>query len=348
MYWAPAVNTTVRTHYDVLGVAPDSPDVVIKAAYRALAKEFHPDRADADATDTNRFIEIQEAYAVLSKPASRNEYDEELREAALFQTPPMVPEAEVGGAPAPSALNGAEQRASDIERICARLALYSDTLAQSFHEAHLRGECGDDPWRFAGEMEKGFFRQYFGEDPDVQALAKMLMLSSRTAAAMALNKLVAADPTAKSGELRDTVAAILEEHFPQDTLFTEWLKVKLGITPPAAAAVDVTANSASFAADATDTPDVAPGFERDARAVPPIRKVSRAVAAKDRASSGKMAARRRGPVAPAPGTDGDDDFTDLQPESPFQLPRPWRSAGLLIFWAVAIYFLLFTLLPLLK
>jgi hypothetical protein len=341
------VNTTVRTHYDVLGVAPDSPEVVIKAAYRALAKEFHPDRADANATDTNRFIEIQEAYAVLSKPASRSEYDEELREAALFQTPPMVPEAEVGGAPAPFHLNGAEQGAAQIERICARLALYSDTLAQSFHEAHLRGECGDDPWRFAGEMEKGFFRQYFGEDPDIQALAKMLMLSSRTAAAMALNKLVAADPAAKTGELRDAVAAILVEHFPQDTLFTDWLKVKLGITPPAAAAVEAINDSAAVAPDEPVARDVAPGVERSVRAAPPIRKVSRAAATKSPASSGVSQARRRGPIGPAPGVDDDEDFTDLQPESPFQLPRPWRSAGLLIFWVVALYFLLFTALPLL-
>jgi hypothetical protein len=347
VYWAPAVNTTVRTHYDILGVAPDSPEVVIKAAYRALAKEFHPDRADANATDTNRFIEIQEAYAVLSKPASRSEYDEELREAALFQSPPMVPEAEVGGAPAPPALNGAEHSASDIERICARLALYSDTLAQSFHEAHLRGECGDDPWRFAGEMEKGFFRQYFGEDPDIQALAKMLMLSSRTAAAMALNKLVAADPAAKSGELRDAVAAILEEHFPQDTLFTDWLKVKLGITPPAAAAVHAIAESAAVQPEDTAARDVAAGVERSARAAPPIRKVSRAAATKARTSPGVVPSRRRAPIGPASDIDDDDDFTDLQAESALQLPRPWRSAGLLIFWAVAIYFLLFTALPLL-
>lgn len=347
MYWAPAVNTTVRTHYDVLGVAPDSPEVVIKAAYRALAKEFHPDRADPDAADTNRFIEIQEAYAVLSKSASRSEYDEELREAALFQSPPMVPEAEVGGAPAPSTLNGAEDRASDIERICARLALYSDTLAQSFHEAYLRGECGEDPWRFAGEMEKGFFRQFFGEDPDIQALAKMLMLSSRTAAAMALNALVAADPAAKSVGLRDAMAAILEEHFPQDTLFNEWLKVKLGITPPAAAAVDVVADSAAVAPDAADARDVAPGFAKDLRAAPPIRKVSRAVASNRATSSATVPARRKAPIAPAPDMDDDEDVSDLQPESTFQLPRPWRSVGLLIFWVVAIYFLLFIALPLL-
>ena len=77
---------TERTYYDVLGVAADAPDIVIKAAFRALAKEYHPDRAGGQAMDPEKFIEIQNAYAVLSNPESRGEYDARLR-------PPIWPEA---------------------------------------------------------------------------------------------------------------------------------------------------------------------------------------------------------------------------------------------------------------
>lgn len=67
-----------KDYYLVLGVPADSTLSEIKAAYRRLAKEFHPDRcSDRHAT----FLVIQEAYTVLRDPASRQEYDEVRREA---------------------------------------------------------------------------------------------------------------------------------------------------------------------------------------------------------------------------------------------------------------------------
>lgn len=221
----------MRTYYDVLGVAADTPEVVIKAAFRALAKEYHPDRANAASGDTDRFIEIQTAYAVLSKPESRNEYDAELRE--MFFVPGAAsPEAPAANGPlSPMPWPPAAHAAPDIERICARLGLYSEPLAQSFHEAYLRGECGEDPWRYAEEMEKSFFREYFGEDPDVQAFARLLLLGSRTGAALTLNQLVAAGTSSPVKDVRGVLATILDQHFPDEALFTEWLKVKFGIQP---------------------------------------------------------------------------------------------------------------------
>jgi curved DNA-binding protein CbpA len=219
----------MRTYYDVLGVAADTPDVVIKAAFRALAKEYHPDRANADPGDTDKFIEIQTAYAVLSKPHSRSEYDAELRDA--FAAPELAGMPDGGGMPAPVPWPTTTQAATDIERICARLGLYSEALAQSFHDAYLRGECGDDPRRFAGEMEKDFFREYFGDDPDVQSFAKLLLLGSRTAAALTLNQLVAGASPPGAGDIRSILQTLLDQHFADEALFTEWLKVKFGVLP---------------------------------------------------------------------------------------------------------------------
>ncbi len=64
----------IPDYYTILGVHPTAEDEVIAAAYRALAKKYHPDAAGA--AFATRFIEIQEAYEVLRDPGRRQEYDE--------------------------------------------------------------------------------------------------------------------------------------------------------------------------------------------------------------------------------------------------------------------------------
>jgi molecular chaperone DnaJ len=63
-----------RDYYDVLGVARGADAKAIKDAFRELALKFHPDR-NKDAGASDRFKEIAEAYAVLSDPAKRADYD---------------------------------------------------------------------------------------------------------------------------------------------------------------------------------------------------------------------------------------------------------------------------------
>lgn len=63
-----------KTPYEVLGVKPIATASEIKAAYRRLVLKYHPDTSkEPNAAD--RFIEITEAYEVLSDPARRKEYD---------------------------------------------------------------------------------------------------------------------------------------------------------------------------------------------------------------------------------------------------------------------------------
>jgi hypothetical protein len=65
----------MRTHYDNLNVAESAPDEVIRAAYKALAKKFHPDRNNESAESRRIMQIINEAYEVLSNPLARREYD---------------------------------------------------------------------------------------------------------------------------------------------------------------------------------------------------------------------------------------------------------------------------------
>lgn len=66
-----------HTHYDNLRVTRNAPDSVIKSAYKALAQQYHPDRNRSP--DATRVMQIvNDAYAVLSDPFRRAEYDRTL------------------------------------------------------------------------------------------------------------------------------------------------------------------------------------------------------------------------------------------------------------------------------
>ena len=64
-----------RDYYEVLGVDKNATEADIKSAFRKLAKKYHPDVSkEPDAAE--KFKEAQEAYAVLSDPQKRSQYDQ--------------------------------------------------------------------------------------------------------------------------------------------------------------------------------------------------------------------------------------------------------------------------------
>ena len=65
----------IRTHYDNLKVARDAPDVVIRAAYRALVQKHHPDKNPGDMDATRALQIINQSYEVLSNPSRRDLHD---------------------------------------------------------------------------------------------------------------------------------------------------------------------------------------------------------------------------------------------------------------------------------
>jgi Ca-activated chloride channel family protein len=61
-------------YYAILGVPSDADEASIKRAYRQLARRFHPDTS-TEANAAERFLEIQEAYELLTSSLQREAYD---------------------------------------------------------------------------------------------------------------------------------------------------------------------------------------------------------------------------------------------------------------------------------
>ena len=74
------MNMGARGHYyQTLQVDPAAEPEVIQAAYRRLARKYHPDSATPEASE-DKMRALNEAYEVLSDPLKRQEYDREIAE----------------------------------------------------------------------------------------------------------------------------------------------------------------------------------------------------------------------------------------------------------------------------
>ena len=65
-----------KNYYLILGIASNASHEAIKAAFRQRALELHP---DTSGMESGPFLEVQEAYGVLSDPERRRRYDEQAR-----------------------------------------------------------------------------------------------------------------------------------------------------------------------------------------------------------------------------------------------------------------------------
>jgi len=75
-----------KDYYLVLRLAPEATQEQIRSAYRRLALELHP---DLTGLGSDRFLELKEAYDVLSDPVLRQSYDRKAQEIPIHRIEPM-------------------------------------------------------------------------------------------------------------------------------------------------------------------------------------------------------------------------------------------------------------------
>lgn len=185
---------TNKDYYAILGVLPIAEEIVIRAAYKALAQRYHPDRSESAPENAHqRMKEINEAYSILSDHVKRKDYDKARGSSTqsgdmYFQNgsddiPPSYDPLENDWALA-------TKYYADLIDLNARLSKISWRLAYSFRAYLLEEKVFENREQVATEMENEFLKLYFGSDPNIIGFAKSLITEGHTQAAKALNEAV--------------------------------------------------------------------------------------------------------------------------------------------------------------
>lgn len=183
----------MKDYYATLGVTPQAEDIVIKAAYRALAQRYHPDRFAGSANEANRkMAEINEAYGVLSDPVKRKAYDAEYQQAGG-----NAGDFEAGDAAADEGVKQIDkdwetalEYYPDLVTLEAVLAKTSKSLAFTFRLYMISEKAFKERKRVAEALHNAFLTNYFGEQRAILDFAKTLIAIGRKDAAKALNEAV--------------------------------------------------------------------------------------------------------------------------------------------------------------
>lgn len=176
-------------YYAVLGILPSAEDIVIRAAYRALAQRYHPDKWQGDANEaTQRMAEINEAYAILSDPKKRSDFDRtrgaQEEAESVFDEPsgksnfddPLTTNWSIATEYYP-ALIAIERELNEV----------SSALAYAYRALMLDTKEFDRMRELAARMRKQFLARYFGDSPEIQEFAVFLIKQKNKAAALELN-----------------------------------------------------------------------------------------------------------------------------------------------------------------
>jgi hypothetical protein len=181
-------------HYSVLGVLPTADDVVIRAAYRALAQRYHPDKWRGEPKEaTEKMVEINAAYAVLSDPTKRKAFDQTrsrqqesaepfFRDDSDDREPtydPLVDDWRIAVNFYPDLVD----LEKGLERLSWRVAFAYRAMILETQEFTKRAEKAE-------EIKSDFLRRHFGTNRDILEFAELLISTNNRKAALALNRAV--------------------------------------------------------------------------------------------------------------------------------------------------------------
>jgi curved DNA-binding protein CbpA len=178
-----------KDYYRILGVLDDAEDIVIRAAYKALAQRYHPDKWAGDREEANRrMADINEAFDTLSDPIKRKAYDS-TRDKNQFDEEDSENEEEL--------LSSVErdwkkvlEYFPDLNDIAAYLAKISKSLEYTYKVTLLERKNFNNRLEFSKALEKNYLQKYFGSSEEIIEFAKELILGGKKEAARELNAAV--------------------------------------------------------------------------------------------------------------------------------------------------------------
>jgi curved DNA-binding protein CbpA len=202
----------MQNYYDVLGVSQNADDFVIKAAYKAMAQRYHPDKfannpreaADAEA----KMRQLNEAYQVLSDEAKRRDYDVWLSQNQQRNSQ--------------QSSNDAKQQAdwqialrfySDLTSFETRLAKFDTDLVTEFRSHLLATQQYERRQAIADKLEQDYLEGYFGDHPDIVNFARELLLAGKREGAKELNQMLKV--VGNSVSPQTVIEQIETQHFPE-------------------------------------------------------------------------------------------------------------------------------------
>lgn len=159
----------IRTHYDNLKVARNAPDIVIKAAHKALLQQHHPDKAKDKATAERITRILNEAREVLLDPEKRKQHDLWIKEQERQNKhrPPPPPSPEESPKPSPTPPPVTEKFISHYRVLSNGVAHDTDTgliwcrfaLGQTWQADNITGDAILYSWQAAQDAVEAFNRQ---------------------------------------------------------------------------------------------------------------------------------------------------------------------------------------------
>jgi DnaJ-class molecular chaperone len=184
----------LKDHYRILGVIQDAEDIVIKAAYRALAQRYHPDKwAGSPEEATMRMSEINKAFSVLSDQIKRKQYDINLSSNEYDEPEEdfsnTVDENDLGTS-LDYNWSTVVKYFPDLEDIFNDLSKISRPLAQTYKVYLLEKKEFTKRKVIADKLEREFLEKYFGTNEEIIKFSKFLMGWGVKNAAKELNQVI--------------------------------------------------------------------------------------------------------------------------------------------------------------
>ena len=179
----------MQNHYEVLQVLRSAEQEVIKAAYRILARRYHPDSFDGDKAFANAKMQaINAAYEVLGDSARRADYDRDCGAANADDS--FSCEVDDKDTDFKQRWQIASKYCSDADEGYRYLEKLSPRLAFSFASFLLETQNFDQCNKVIRKFQDNFLKTYFGENPHIQKFARQLLLCGERKAAKSLNEAV--------------------------------------------------------------------------------------------------------------------------------------------------------------